>query len=223
MALFNDRCSEINFYFSVLEDFENKIRGLSISEKSKFELILKSNFLLMLYNLVEACVVSGFMEIYENFKNEGLGYDELIEEIQIILSNHEVKKIENAKKSNAIRYEKHVNTIIGNIVSNQPIILTRSAIGYSGNLDADTIKKICDKHGIRYQVSDSNDYLKTVKDKRNHLAHGDESFGDSAKDFTIGDLKNIKTTVVKFINDILDGMQDYFDNKIYLRKNEVKK
>jgi hypothetical protein len=145
----------------------------------------------------------------------------MIEEIQIILSNHEVKKIEIAKKSNAKRYEKHVNTIIGNIVSNQPIILTRSAIGFSGNLDADTIKKICDKHGIRYQVSDNNDYLKTVKDKRNHLAHGDESFGDCAKDFTLSDLENIKTKVVKFINDILDGMKDYFENKNYLRKNEA--
>jgi len=113
IALFNDRCSEINFYFSVLEDFENKIRGLSISDKTKLERILKSNFLLMLYNFVEACVVSGFMEIYESFKNEGLGYNELIEEIQIILSNHEIKKIYESKKSSAKKHEKHINTIIG--------------------------------------------------------------------------------------------------------------
>jgi hypothetical protein len=206
----------------VLEDFENKIRWLSISEKSKFELILKSNFLLMLYNLVEACVVSGFMEIYENFKNEGLGYSELIEEIQIILSNHEMKKIQESQKHNNEKHEKHINTIIGNIVTNQPINLTKAAIGYSGNLDAKTIKRICDKHGIRYCAADNQDYLKTVKDKRNHLAHGDESFGDSAKDFTLGDLEEIKTTVIKFIGDILDGMKDYFENKIYLRTSGVK-
>ena len=31
---------------------------------------MKSNLLLMLYNLVEACVVSGMMEIYEDLKND---------------------------------------------------------------------------------------------------------------------------------------------------------
>ncbi len=37
-------------------------------DNTRFYKIMKSNFLLMLYNLVEACIVSGMMEIYEDLK-----------------------------------------------------------------------------------------------------------------------------------------------------------
>ena len=67
-SLFEGRRSEIEFYYSILLDIENNTGKIQTIDNSKFFRILKSNFLLMLYNLIEACVVSGMLEIYESLK-----------------------------------------------------------------------------------------------------------------------------------------------------------
>ena len=44
----------------------------------------------MLYNLVEACIVSGMMEIYEDLKNDNCSYNQVIREIQDIWSKYKI-------------------------------------------------------------------------------------------------------------------------------------
>lgn len=65
--------------------------------------------------------------------------------------------------------------------------------------------------------------MKTVKEKRQHLAHGDESFGDCARDMTLSQLEHIKDEVIRFIKAILEGMKDYYDNRLYLKEPDKKK
>jgi hypothetical protein len=214
IALFNDRLSEIDLSFSVLQDIENsKIRT---NNNNDFGCILKSNILLMIYNLTEACIVSGLCEIYESIKNSSIAYAKLIEEIQSIWSNYKIGKIYLSNSSREA-YERCVRNIIDDVVLNKPIELTRHVIKYGGNLDARLVKKLCDKHKIRYNVSSDKGYLSTVKEKRNSLAHGDISFVDCARDMSLQDLKNIKDGVKQFINEILSGMKDYYDNRQYIR------
>ena len=91
----------------------------------------------------------------------------------------------------------------------------KDALGISGNLNAKKIKEICDKHKIRYRLATSGASLERVKRERNSLAHGDVSFSDCARDLTIGDLENIKDEVILFLTGILDGMKNYYDQKLY--------
>lgn len=215
MILYSDRKSEIEFYYSIMLEIEHSSREIRTLDNSKFLRILKSNFLLMLYNLVEACIVSGMLEIYENLKINSSSYANLIAEIQTIWSNHEIGKVY-SNIAGRTAYEDRVQAIITQVITNQPIVLSREALGISGNLDARVIKRLCDKHRIRYVASDDDGCLKTVKDKRNNLAHGDESFGDCARDMTLTDLEHIKDELCKFVKSILDGMKEYYDNKQYL-------
>lgn len=97
------------------------------------------------------------------------------------------------------------------------LILSKSMIGVDGNLNAEKIKKICDKHKIRYRVVDDQLALEKVRKKRNALAHGDESFSRCARDLTISDLGIIKDTVIRFISEIVEGMEKYCNEKQYLR------
>lgn len=221
-TLFEDRKAEIEFYYSIMLDIENNTGKISTVDNSKFFRILKSNFLLMLYNLVEACVVSGMMEIYESLKQSQSGYNDLIDEIQTLWSNYRIGDI---YKSSGTRssYERGTHDIITQVITDQPVFLNRAALDISGNLDARRIKTLCDKHHIRYVASDDDGCLRTVKEKRQNLAHGDESFGDCARDMTLGQLEHIKDEVVRFIGAILVGMKDYYDNKLYLREPEKKK
>lgn len=145
--LFEDRKAEIEFYYSIMMDIENNTGKIQTIDNSKFFRILKSNFLLMLYNLVEACVVSGMLEIYESLKQSQSGYNELIEEIQSLWSKYKIGEI---YKSSGTRssYEKGVREIIAQVITDEPVFLNRAALEISGNLDARRIKNLCDIPGV---------------------------------------------------------------------------
>ena len=213
--LYEGRVNEIEFYYSIMVEIDNNSENIKTIDNRRFLRVLKSNFLLMLYNLVEACIVSGMMEIYESLRNNNPSYSSLIDEIRILWSNYEISKIYDSSAGKT-SYEKRVQDVIEQVITNQPIMLYKETLGISGNLDARVIRKICDKHRIRYVASDDNGYLKIVKDKRNDLAHGDVSFGDCARDMTLNDLEHIKDEVTNFIQGILVGMKLYFDSNGFL-------
>ena len=214
LSIFDDRKQEIDFYFSVMIEIDNGNPNIHTIDNTRFYKIMKSNFLLMLYNLVEACIVSGMMEIYEDLKNDNCSYNQVIREIQEIWYKYKINEIYGAA-TERIAYENRVQQIIENITTNAPIILAKDALGISGNLNAKKIKEICDKHKIRYRLATSGASLERVKRERNSLAHGDVSFSDCARDLTIGDLENIKDEVILFLTGILDGMKNYYDQKLY--------
>lgn len=215
-ATFQDRKDEIEFYYSTLVDIERNECKLVTSDNSKMFRIMKSNFILMLYNLVEATFVTGMTEIYKKVEQEECCYGNVIEEIQNIWRDSRIKAIYKPE-SKLSTYTKQVEKIVSDITMNTPIQLTKSMLRINGNLDANKIKETCDKHKIRYKASDSNNSLYKVKLKRNALAHGDDSFGNCARNLTLSDLENIKDSVIKFITDIVKGMESYYKNKQYLR------
>lgn len=215
--VFNDRKNEIEFYYSVMIDIDDETkRTLDTIDNQRFFRIMKSNFLLMLYNLVEATFTTGMLEIYDQLNREKCSYEAVIDEIQNIWRNYKIKEIYKPE-SGLTTYTKRVRNIVLDITQNAPLALTKGMLGINGNLNAKQIKDICDRHRIRYQVTDDHQRLEQVKKKRNSLAHGDESFSRCARDLTLTDLKTIKDTVIQFIQEILSGMEKYCDEKQFLR------
>lgn len=195
-------------------DIDGNSPKINTLDNHRFFKIMKSNFLLMLYNLVEACVVSGMSEIYENLKNDACSYNSVINEIKVIWANYKINEIYGPVTGRSA-YENRVQLIINNITNNNPIILIKDALGISGNLDAKKIKLICDKHRIRYSLTHNGSSLERVKNIRNDLAHGDVSFSDCARDMPINELEEIKDEVLSFLDGILKGMKLYYDGKLY--------
>ena len=181
-----------------------------------YPFVNRRNFLLMLYNLVEATFTTGMLEIYDQVKADGCPYANVIDEIQNIWRDYKVKEV-HKPDSKLSTYTNRVQNIVLDITQNTPLILSKSMIGVDGNLNAEKIKKICDKHKIRYRVVDDQLALEKVRKKRNALAHGDESFSRCARDLTISDLGIIKDTVIRFISEIVEGMEKYCNEKQYLR------
>ena len=214
LDIFNDRKQEVDFYFSVMAAIDKDTTCLNTSDNTRFYKIMKSNFLLMLYNLVEACIISGMMEIYEDVKNNNCSYNQVIQEIQDIWTKHEINEIY-GPTTQRIVYENRIQKIIQTITTSTPLMLSRKALDIDGNLDAKKIRTICDKHKIRYTLTTKGTSLRLVKDERNSLSHGDVSFSNCARDLTINDLEAIKNEVITFLTNILDGMKFYYDNKQY--------
>lgn len=214
MALFAYRKEEIEFYFSVMKDIENKGRNIKTIDNSRLIRIMKSNLLLMLYNIVEACIVNGINEIYESLSC--IKYSDLIDEIQDLwVAGYTGSSYDGGMTRDTVKNV--TKQVIDYVVKDRFIQLNKGWFKLSGNLDARKIYEICVRHGIRHEAEDRKSHLLTVKKKRQSLAHGDESFGDCARDFTLDDLEGIKDTVLEFIAAILKGMEEYYNNKLYLR------
>ena len=75
------------------------------------------------------------------------------------------------------------------------------------------LEKLTYLNGFRFKD------LSEAQQKRNSLAHGDESFSQCARDLTLSDLESIKDIIIRFLQGIIQGMEDYCDNKKYLLVN----
>lgn len=213
--LFEERKNEVAHYYEVLCDLENNPPSNSKANDTTFFKILKSNMLLMLYNLVEASIVSGITEIYNLIKSENLTYKKLSKEIKDLWISEQTYSFSDPS-FNRTTYKEKVQEIVNGIVDGATIFLSDTIKRNGGNFDDKVIKKLCDKHGIRYNASDDKGDLFKVKNCRNQLAHGVDSFSNYACDMTTNDLKHIMEGVVSFINGILSGMEIYYKDKLFL-------
>ena len=215
---FEERKEEIEFYYSVLVEIDRENSSIQTIDNARLFRIMKSNFILMLYNLVESTVSTGMLEIYESIKNNSCTYRNMVQELQTLWRDAKVKQVYSSSAELKM-YTNRVKEIVNNITTNAPFVLEKNMLNINGNLNAGRIKHICDDHKIRYNVVDDNNKLEEVRKKRNSLAHGDESFSQCARDITLSDLESIKEIIIRFLQGIIQGMEDYCDNKKYLLTN----
>lgn len=131
----DDRKSEIEFYYSVMVDFDNNTNVLQTVDNQRFFRIMKSNFLLMLYNLVEATFTTGMLEIYDQLKSDECSYANVIDEIQNIWRDYKIKEVYKAE-SGLSTYTNRVHKVVLDITQNTPLVLSKSMMGINGNLNA---------------------------------------------------------------------------------------
>lgn len=96
--------NEIEFYYQILFDVmsheinnrrndSSRFRAeIKTKDNTRFIRIMKSNFLLMLYNLIESCVKQGFEEIYEALEAENISYVQASYALRDVWSNYEISK-----------------------------------------------------------------------------------------------------------------------------------
>ena len=215
---FEERKGEIEFYYSVLIEIDKEDSSIKTIDNARLFKIMKSNFILMLYNLVESTISTGILEIYESIKNDSCTYKNMVQELQTIWRDAKVKQVYSSS-TELKTYTNRVKDIVDDITTSAPFILEKGMLNINGNLNAGRIKHICDDHRIRYTVVDDDNKLEEVRKKRNSLAHGDESFSQCARDLTLSDLEKIKDIIIRFLEGIIQGMEDYCDNKKYLLVN----
>lgn len=218
---FRGRISEIDLYYDALIQLYSSKKTPNDDEiylKDDFLKILKSNALLMVYNLVESTIMGGILEIYSAFKQHGVTYKMVRREIQDIWFSFKFNQVYD-KNAHYHSYRAKASEIIHSILSEDILSLERKATDISGNLDADKIRNICQDHGIRFCLDREcrgGVVLSVVKDKRNNLAHGTISFVECGRDYSIEDLIKIRNETVFFLKDILNGMKEYYDGSLYL-------
>ena len=87
----------------------------------------------------------------------------------------------------------------------------------SGNVTPEVIKESISKYGLETeQVLDDEEHpLYIIKNKRNNLAHGNETFSQCGRVYTLSRLEEIKNESIDYMRFILEQIKDFIDTKKY--------
>ena len=220
--IFNDRIGEITLYYDALNALYVTKYEQIIEQKyfeDDFLKILKSNALLMIYNLVESTMMGGIVEIYDDLRLQGITYRQVRQEIQSIWFVFKFNQVYD-KMAHYNSYREKAIEIINSILTDEPIVLDRKATNVSGNIDATKIRQVCNDHGITFHTDPQcrgGLVLSDVMEKRNNLAHGTLSFVECGRDYSIDDLNRIKRETIIFLEGMISGMKDYYEGHLYLQ------
>ncbi len=211
---FQTRAEEVNRYFQFLRAFDKKeitfdpsapaATVFTVSEQVALFKTLKANGFLLLYNLVESTCKNAIEAIYDEFRAQGISFDQCRQEVKkIVLSNlkkHSVDKIVQSLSKLSI-------DVVTTTFSKNDL--------FEGNVDARHLRGVARNYGFQHPKKKSEGLL-TVKTNRNDLAHGNKSFADVGRDYDLDRLDEIRKEVVDFLEALLVNIAAYISSQAYL-------
>lgn len=220
---FNQSLEDINDFFLLLEfinsietykkiKLTNPTTSSSLLITSTQQKCMRSHAILMLYNIVEATVVECILAIYDAIKDDHLKYHELQDSLrdQWLRS----KMASNDSINTRIARTKE---IISDISSD---IFFTDAIGrFNGNIDLRIILNACKDFKLQLGAIPNKEEvattLKTIKDARNHLAHGDVNYSNFGSTILLSDIVKYKKCTLDFLSFFINRVEKYISNKEY--------
>ncbi len=199
--------------------------------------ILKSNAILLYYNLIEGTINLVLNEFFDKINKERSNYNLMTLSIKKIWLKYKHRSFGSGRFKNDDYILSTIESIINEIIQISPKSVSDSELGHrmvhnyeaycketkstdiSGNLDAREIRSIFSLYGLP-EIDRRCDPMLKVKNKRNSLAHGNETFAEVGSNFTIDDLYRMKTEIINFLENILDEVDTFLINKKYLKANE---
>lgn len=218
---FEKRWDEIENYFKFLIIFDDDATRLqyvngdtAITEKiqPQFRIILIANAFLILYNLIESTVRNSIVEIYLKVKDDEINYESLSENLKQIWIK---QKTDNLREGNyrPETLREYVFELAESILNKETIELSKENMDFSGNLDAQKIRNLASKYG--FETSPNGRNLVEIMRKRNRLAHGEQTFYDVGKDFSVNELINFKNETFSYLEDVISKIEKFISAKEY--------
>lgn len=203
-ADFKEKIEEAHILFIHLEDVSNQIRSVQKSS------ILKSAYVMLLYNIVESTTRMIFERIHESLSE--CSYDQLSDKIKALYIEFYFSE----------KYNKKYKEIIDNIISSGlkfPSLddYTKKVRLFSGNIDSKQLNTIIAKYGIGALTCKNKKNLVLIKNKRNKLAHGNEMFKNSCRELTLSDLALWEKSVFDSMTQLITSAEVFLSQKKYLK------
>ena len=223
---FEKRIEEINIYFQLLITIDKgdchihckTIDGTEKIESIDIELIkiLKANGFLLLYNLIEATIRKSLEAIFSAIQLENLTFQQLSDKLIKLWINQIALPLKEG--IDAVTYDKIrglLEDVAKSIIDNQIMQLETECVRISGNIDARSIREIATKIG--FEQSKDGSLLETIKKKRNHLAHGEFTFGEIGKEVSVNDMIRYKDSACAHLTDVLKNIEDYIASRKFVK------
>ena len=195
---------------------------------------LKSSGVLLLYSLSESIASTLMREIHENltkeFQENRLNIRKMhINLVERMLKHH--KNMENVYESIGQHILKPRKNAIEKILFKQWLDFYKDKVEkenkspwFSGNVDNKSITELGKSYGFYEEGRDQDLFtreqcstLVRIKNGRNSLAHGKQSFVNYGADLSINELENFSTDIFEYIESLMELVNGYLKNKNYIR------
>ena len=227
---FNERCKDVREYLSLLEFMDsiatnkhkplenesNDGNNITYSLNRETQKILRANFYLLLYNLVESTTNSIITAIKDTINDEGITLDHLVTRLVHLHIEGLYNEVTSTKRIVEISKELYRKTVKKEIV-----LLDKLVFNTSGNVDYEYFQKIVGAIGCRgilnIDEATVKEAMNRTKEHRNKLAHGNWSFSSAGTVLTLSQIKIDHDSVVDFLGQSLNNLEIYLDKKKYLK------
>lgn len=218
---FEDRQSDIDSFIDLVKFLDNCEGGTIFKEESNdleyFSVndslvdVLKSVIYLLSYNQVESTLRGCVEGVYDHIDDNNVGYDQLRSSIQ----NEVLKAFKKSKISN--------QNLQNQLGSNLSLSLPKTTLDirgiFNGNISQSKVVGIKNAYGLEIsapvEARDGTD-LTTLKDARNDLAHGNDSFSDYGSRNSLADCVNISDRTSIYLNSTISAFDSYLVEEGYL-------
>ena len=185
----------------------------TLNEYSNDMGILKSQAILMMYNLIEGTVNKGLEYIFNKISDESLKHHELCEHIRIMWMRYFQLHLDD-NGQNKERLESF-DIFLNESVEIDIKKFRKNNANYfkGGGLDSKAIKEILKKFTISFN---SYEYkLEEIKNNRNFLAHGEKSFREVSQTKIISSIKEDQEKVFLFLESYISEIEKYINDIKY--------
>jgi len=223
-----DKKNSISNFFNFLEKLDMNdltIHSNNMNENSLYKLpigistVQKSSCILMLYNFIESLTTILIAKIHNEIIDKNIIFFKLNYDIRntIIMYYSNVVEKNNVKNS-----APHIQDVFLLLSNNKKMKITYEDLSkfyslYSGNLDAREIKKVFEHYGIKILTAEPG--LKTIREGRNKLAHGEHTFEEYGRTLTIQQLIALKTSVFEYFDNLILKVKQFIEDQQYLEAN----
>lgn len=220
---FKDRVAEVDHYFRLLDAVEDALmlRGPSWRHGRKklpkvlvddLSLkLLKATSFLLLYNLIEATVRDAVESIWRAVEDSSSTALDLLPSLQDVWIMSEFKR-KDAFSAAPCTYRDVAIAILRGVADNDTPSVAFRRVMAAGSIDNASIKKMCSSHGVKFKPpknTHGGDDLVAVKDRRNILAHGGQTFEEIGASYAVSDLKRIKVRAIGYLRQYVKKVDLY--------------
>jgi hypothetical protein len=172
--------------------------------------ILKSAYILLLYNIIESTTTNILERIHEAASTEK--YINLSSQLRVLWVDYYFNK--HPEKNRQLNLE---NTISGAATFPTLREFSKFISLFSGNLDGRKLNDLLIKYGIGTLNTPDKELLLTIKNKRNKIAHGEEMFKEACRHFTVAELVSLQTACFNALDSFVDQADSYIAQRLFTR------
>lgn len=194
--MLHERTGEIISLFNALENEDGIYMRKTIPT-------LKATAFLMLYNMVESIVYTSFEVLFDEIAINCDDFFKLKNEVQAMYNN----------------YNSGMGLDYGQLLSIDFKKYCGRRTVFSGNVDARLIREEFKRWGINDDFHfKGEEELLYVKNYRNKLAHGERTFKEVGREFTISEMRKKLSKVEIYMGAYIEIFVDYLENRKYMNK-----
>lgn len=199
---------EANQMFEIISDIQRSDIANAITKAA----MLRSAFVLLLYNMVESTAFLVFERVHERVAAEH--YGSLCGEMRRIwvdyfFSHHGPSD-----------HHMHMEGTLDQTLKFPLLeVFSKKVKLFSGNLDGRKLNELLKRYGIGLITTPGRDKLVTVKNRRNSVAHGEDMFKEACRDLSDSDLIELRDSTFAALDNLVANVETFLARRSFLVPN----